>query len=50
MGLVGHGEDEPFGDVFVLDDVVEGHSVEADVLLVKVNCVFTSGDGQVHVH
>ena len=44
LRLVGHGQDEASGDVFVLDGVVEGHAVEPDVLLVEVYGVLASWD------
>lgn len=47
--LVCHGKDKTFGDIFVIHDVVEGHTVKSDALLIKVNCVFASGYCQIDI-
>ena len=49
LGFVGHGENESFGDVFVVHVLVECHSMEPDAFLIKVNCIFASGHCQIHV-
>lgn len=49
LSFVCHRENETFGDVLVLYDVVEGDTVEPDAALVKVNCIFASGNCQIDV-
>lgn len=49
LALVGHWQNEPFVDVFVVDVVAVGGAVQSEVLLVKVDCVFASWDCEVHV-
>jgi hypothetical protein len=47
LGLVLHGEEETFHDIFVIDDEVIGLTVKTEVFLVEIDCVFATGDSEI---
>lgn len=49
LRFICHRQNKSFRDVAIFYVVVECHAVKPYVLLIKVNCVFASGNWQVHI-
>ena len=48
LGLIFHWKQESFHDVLVLDDETISLSMEPEIFLVKINCIFASRHRQIN--